>query len=140
MEERITLDGRIARIHYTFRNTGPGATDHPATSQEMPAVFVDYALKNLVYYDGSSPWTGGPLRRDVPGWPNEERTRTEHWAAYVDDSDWGIGVYTPGTPLSTTYRFDGLPGRPEADVPISPRSVNSLSRRGWCSSTTFICI
>ena len=76
----------------------------------MPAVFVDYALKNLVYYDGSLPWTGGPLRRDVPGWPNEERTRTEHWAAYVDDSDWGIGVYTPGTPLSTTYRFDGLPG------------------------------
>ena len=110
MEERITLDGRIARIHYTFRNTGPGATDHPATSQEMPAVFVDYALKNLVYYDGSSPWTGGPLRRDVPGWPNEERTRTEHWAAYVDDSDWGIGVYTPGTPLSTTYRFDGPSG------------------------------
>ena len=110
MEEHITLDGRIARIHYTFRNTGPGATDHPAASQEMPAVFVDYALKNLVYYDGSSPWTGGPLRRDVPGWPNEERTRTEHWAAYVDDSDWGIGVYTPGTPLSTTYRFDGPSG------------------------------
>ena len=135
MEERITLDGRIARIHYTFRNTGPGATDHPATSQEMPAVFVDYALKNLVYYDGSSPWTGGPLRRDVPGWPNEERTRTEHWAAYVDDSDWGRARRSRRLIVST-----GLPGRPEADVPISPRSVTSPSRRGWCSSTTFICI
>lgn len=77
----------------------------------MPAVFVDYALKNLVYYDGSSPWTGGPLRRDVPGWPNEERTRTEHWAAYVDDSDWGIGVYTPARRsrrliVSTAFRAD----------------------------------
>ena len=110
MEETITLDGPVAHIHFTFRNDGPGAKDHPATSQELPAVFVDADLPNLVYYNGASPWTGGPLQSDVPGWPNEERTRTEHWAAYVDAAGWGIGVYTPGTPLSTTYRFGGPGG------------------------------
>ena len=40
---KITLDGDVAHIHYTFRNTGADATDHPATEQEVPAVFVDYA-------------------------------------------------------------------------------------------------
>ena len=38
MEEKITLDGDVAHIHYTFRNTGAGATDHPATEQEVPAL------------------------------------------------------------------------------------------------------
>ena len=107
MEEKITLDGDVAHIHYTFRNTGADATDHPATEQEVPAVFVDYALKNLVYYKGDSPWTNAALTTVVPGWPNEKHTRDEHWAAYVDDSQWGIGVYSPGSPLSTNYRFNG---------------------------------
>ena len=107
MEEKITLDGDVAHIHYTFRNTGADATDHPATEQEVPAVFVDYALKNLVYYKGDSPWTNAALTTVVPGWPNEKHTRDEHWAAYVDDSQWGIGVYSPGSSLSTNYRFNG---------------------------------
>ena len=64
-------------------------------------------LKNLVYYKGDSPWTNAALTTVVPGWPNEKHTRDEHWAAYVDDSQWGIGVYSPGSPLSTNYRFNG---------------------------------
>lgn len=111
MEETITLDGRIAHIHYTFRNNGPGATDHPATHQEVPAVFMDNGLSHLVFYSGNRPWTNDVLTRYTPPSQtsgtitNEERTRTEHWAAYVDDNDWGLGVYTPGTPLMTLYRF-----------------------------------
>lgn len=111
MEETITLDGRIAHVHYTFRNNGSGATDHPATHQELPAVFMDNGLNNLVFYSGDMPWTHDELTRYSPPSQtsgtivNEERTRTEHWAAYVDDSDWGLGVYTPGTPQMTLYRF-----------------------------------
>ena len=90
---------------------------HPATHQEVPAIFVDWDLKNYVFYDGDKPWTGGELKSEVPGrldltGKNEERNRTEHWAAYVDDTGWGIGVYTPGTELSTTYRFGSGPGGP----------------------------
>lgn len=111
MEETITLDGRIAHVHYTFRNNGSGATDHPATHQELPAIFMDNGLNNLVFYSGDMPWTHDELTRYSPPSQtsgtivNEERTRTEHWAAYVDDSDWGLGVYTPGTPQMTLYRF-----------------------------------
>lgn len=110
MEETITLDGRIAHIHYTFRNNGPGATDHPATHQEVPAVFMDNGLSDLIFYSGDKPWTNDALTRYTPpsqtgSITNEERTRTEHWAAYVDNNDWGLGVYTPGTPQMTLYRF-----------------------------------
>ncbi len=111
MEETITLDGRIAHIHYTFRNNGPGATAHTATHQEVPAIFMDNALSNLVFYSGDKPWVNDALTRYTPPSQtsttivNEERTRTEHWAAYVDDNDWGLGVYTPGTPQMTLYRF-----------------------------------
>jgi hypothetical protein len=52
MEEKITVNDKMAHIHYTFRNTGDGSRDHPSTSQELPAVFVDYNLPNLVYYTG----------------------------------------------------------------------------------------
>lgn len=107
MEARITMTGDIAHIRYTLRNTGEGATDHPAAHQELPAVFADFDLPYMVYYGGEKPWTGDTLTRVVPGWPNEEHTRTEEWGAYADSTGWGIGVYTPGTPLCTAYRFPG---------------------------------
>lgn len=107
MEARISMKGDVAHIRYTLRNTGEGATDHPAAHQELPAVFADADLPYLVYYGREKPWTGDTLTRLIPGWPNEEHTRTEEWAAYADSTGWGIGVYTPGTPLSTTYRFEG---------------------------------
>lgn len=105
MEEIITLDKNIAHIRYTFRYNG--TTVHPIRSQELPAVFVDYALANLVFYSGAKPWQKDTLSNVVPGWPNQPQTITENWAAYVDNNNWGIGVYVPGTAMMTTYRHTG---------------------------------
>lgn len=105
MEQTIVLEEKTLHIHYAF--TYNGTTNHPSRHQELPAVFVDAALPNLVYYDGNSPWTGDTLTRRIPGWPNEAGVSGENWAAYTDDNGWGIGVYTPGTAEMTTYRFKG---------------------------------
>lgn len=105
MEEKIELNGKLAHITYTFKYTG--SITHPSRSQELPAVFVDYELPNLVFYRGNSPWQNDTLSSVVPGWPNEPQTMTEEWAAYVDDKNWGIGVYVPGTNRMTTYRHKG---------------------------------
>jgi hypothetical protein len=105
MEQTITLEGRVARIRYGF--TYSGGTDHPPVHQELPAVFVDADLPNLTFYGGAAPWTGAPVTRRVPGWPNERVQTTEPWAAYVDEEGWGIGVCTPGSYDLTTYRFKG---------------------------------
>lgn len=109
MEEWIELRDRVA--HLRFRMTFTGATNHPPAHQELPAVFVDFALTNLIYYKGNAPWTGGALTRRVPGWPNEyDKGLTENWAAYVDACDWGLGVFVPGTTEMTFYRNAGKPG------------------------------
>ncbi|MCC5877013.1 MAG: hypothetical protein JJU11_12405 [Candidatus Sumerlaeia bacterium] len=108
MESWITLDGNIAHLRYRFVYTGDH--EHEARHQEMPAVFVDYDLAELVHYTGDEPWTNGPLTRVVPGWPNEYHETTEHWSAYVNDADWGLGVYTPGTSELTAYRYRGSSG------------------------------
>ena len=116
MEETITLKGRVCHIHYTFRNTGEGASDHPESHQEMPAVFVDATYDRLVSYKGNRPWTGDSLTYKVPGWPNEYHERTEEWSAFVNGDGYGIGVYTPGTASITAYRYGkGNDPGPEGD-------------------------
>jgi endo-1,4-beta-xylanase len=105
MEQWIRLAGNVAHVHFRFRNGSRGNTG--ARHQEMPAVFMDYALPNLVYYKGQRPWTGDALTRRVPAMGNTYDTLSENWAAYLDDKDWGAGAFTPGTDLMTYYRFTG---------------------------------
>jgi hypothetical protein len=99
MEQSIALDGCVA--HIRFKMTYTGEDQGKPRHQEMPAVFVDYALENLVYPEGSE------IKRRIPGWPNERGRTTGEWTAWLDDDDWGIGIYTPGTPDFTCYRHHG---------------------------------
>ena len=108
MEEWITLKDEVARIRFRF--TYRGTVVHPPTHQELPAVFVDYALTDLVYYKDAEPWTDKPISKDQPGWPNESRKPTENWAGFVGPDGRGVGVLFPGTDRITTYRHPGPAG------------------------------
>ncbi len=99
MGVKVTLEGTMARIGFRMNYTGRDQSS--VHDQEMPAVFVDAALANLVYAEN------GKLKRRVPGWPNERGRTPENWVAYLDKEDWGIGIYTPGTEIFTCYRFKG---------------------------------
>ncbi len=108
MEQWVELDGPIVRVRFRF--TYNGTKSHEPRHQETPAVFVAPELTTLVTYTGPHPWSGGPLTRKVPGWPNEHAVLGESWAAYVDQEGNGIGVYVPGTSEATSYRFRGGSG------------------------------
>ncbi len=103
MEQTIELQDKLAKIHFRFAYSGD--TEHPTHDQEIPAVFLEPEFKNLVVYSGAKPWTNDAVERSVPGWPNESRQVTEQWAAYVDDQDFGLGVYVPAATHLTCYRF-----------------------------------
>ena len=103
LEQWITLTGKVA--HVRFRMTYSGTNHHPNCSQEVPAFFVEPDLNTLVLYEGTKPWTGAQVSRSHPGWPNESRRMTEHWAAYVDKDDFGVGGYVPVATDLTCYRF-----------------------------------
>ena len=131
LEESIDLTDRLAHVHYKFTYTGN--IDHPRTDQELPAVFVDYALPNLVSYQGAHPWTNDALTRTVPGFPNEKHSADENWAAYVDGNDWGVGVYFPGTNRLTAYRAKAnLTAGPEGAACSYFAPLQTLAiTRGW---------
>ncbi|MDX1925666.1 MAG: hypothetical protein SFV81_04070 [Pirellulaceae bacterium] len=111
MEQTIKLTEAIAQVHYRF--TYSGQETHALRDQEIPAVFLEPEYKHLLLYSGEQPWGRGTtdgkldpkIERTLPGWPNETRKITEHWAAYVDDAGFGLGAYVPVANDLTCYRF-----------------------------------
>lgn len=133
MEQWVELDGPVLRVRYQF--TYNGETNHQVHHQETPAVFVSPKLSTLVTYTGDQPWTSAPLQRRIPGWPNEAITLSESWAAYVDETGSGVGVYVPGTTEATCYRFEGGAG---SDCSyIAPLRSFALTRELSFSYTAF---
>ncbi|MEI8207432.1 MAG: hypothetical protein WCG03_11195 [Kiritimatiellales bacterium] len=109
MEETITLKDSVARI--TFKMTYTGEDQGNPRHQEMPAVFVDGALKNF-FYEKNGIFTNEAPR--ILGEGGKKGTEglglgasTSEWVAYLDDNGWGIGVFTPGTTDFTVYRALG---------------------------------
>lgn len=108
MEQWISFDKDLAKIRYRFVYRGKDI--HPAVHQELPAVFMDHDLADLVYEDKPGPPGSGVIRKDRPGWPNEGRKTGANWAGFVGADGRGAGVFFPGTDRITTYRHPGPPG------------------------------
>ncbi len=118
-ETWVTLDGRTAQVRHRLTNERKDEKQYPAMDQELPAVYTAGTLHRLFTYDGDRPFTKAPSRelpkqpaRDgKPQWSTFQAT--EHWAALVDDDDWGLGVFHPGV-----YRFlGGFAGKPNTGGP-----------------------
>ncbi len=102
-EQWIVLTGKVA--HVKFRMTYSGTNSHPNIHHELPAVFVEPQYDTLLVYQGTNAWTGDAVHRSKPGWPNESRKFTEHWAAYVNTNNFGVGAFVPVADELTCYRF-----------------------------------
>lgn len=107
MEEQITLGGAVAKIRMQLNYTGP--TQKRKAHQEMPAMFVDFALPHLMFERDGKLVKHAPkmLGKDLKP---ENIKYSGNWLAYVDDNNFGIGIYTPGTGEAVTYRAKGKPG------------------------------
>lgn len=104
MQEWITLDGALARIRMRMDYTGP--TQQRKAHQEMPAMFVDYALPHLMFELDGKLVKHAPVALGANLKPEGIRYDTE-WLAFVDDRNFGIGIFTPGTHQAVTYRHKG---------------------------------
>lgn len=118
-ETWITLDGRTAHVRNRLTNSRRDKTQYPAMDQELPAVYTIGKLHRLVTYTGGEPFANQPVEEipqppasnGMPRWANF--FATEHWAAHVDDNDWGLGVIHPGV-----VRFlGGFYGKPNTGGP-----------------------
>lgn len=96
-ETWTTLDGPMIHMRFRCTNQREDQTSYRPCAQELPAVYTISKLSRLMSYTGDQPFTSAALthvrndwRKD---WPWTRFTATERWAALVDDTDWGLGVF-----------------------------------------------
>lgn len=131
-EQWIRLEGPLVQVKYQLTYTG--TTRHASRHHEIPALFLEPDLDTLVIGE----------QRSKPGWPNESRVMPEHWAAYVDKNDFGVGARVPLADRLTCYRFgDGKPEHgscsyfaPLTEFAISPGLVFSYELTLTCGTLT----
>lgn len=120
MEQWITLEGPLARVR--FKMTYSGSAAHKAHHQELPAFFVEPEFGTLAYVEGE-PWKNGPPTRRNPGEKNEYLKLTEHWAAWLNADDYGVGIFSPACDEATCYRVPGLTGSCSYLAPIKTMAL-----------------
>jgi len=109
MKQKIRLDGHVAILDFNMKYDGD---DHQeARHQEMPALFVDGALKRFFYWKDDKLVEGAPRILGENGKAGKKGLGTgrssKAWFAYLSEHGKGIGIYTPGTPDFTCYRAAG---------------------------------
>lgn len=105
-ETWVSLEGRAVRIQ--SRVTNDAVDRSHWVPQEVPAVYVTSDLENFKTYDGNSPYTGGAVSTLPIGQISESLVTsvrpTEYWAAWVDNNDFGVGIFTQDVQHYQTFR------------------------------------
>ncbi len=117
-QTRITLRGDTAHVDCRMVVFRKDLTQYPARAQECPALYTIGKLWRLVAYTGDKPFTNAPISvldspallarkmlvfaRKLKGNPWVPFNATENWAALVNQSGFGLGIWAPGD-----YRFSG---------------------------------
>lgn len=133
-ESWIRLEGSTVELKQRIVNSRPDHTQYPAHGQELPAVYVNAPWHRLITYVGDRPFTNDatteiPQHEWGASGPWTSFFSSESWAALVDETGSGLGVWAPDT-----YTFSGgFVGKPVVggshDGPtgyISPNRIEIL--------------
>jgi hypothetical protein len=115
MEQWTVLKGNVLVVHNKLKchRTDIIYGENISEDQELPAVYPISALKNLYTYLGNAPFTNDSVNNPSivnlsSGFWGRYPNVSEHWMAFVDSTNWGIGVYN----LNSTYFLAGMAGAP----------------------------
>jgi hypothetical protein len=96
-ETWTTLEGPVIHMRYRCTNQRLDKTAYRPCPQELPAVYTISKLDRLMAYTGDKPFTQDQLMRVTNDWrrpwPWTRFLATERWAALVDETEWGLGVF-----------------------------------------------
>lgn len=119
MEQWTSIKGNVVHVRNRLvcNRTDDLYGEGVVCSQEIPAVYVISALKNLYSYFGDKPFSHQPIKstevkqlimNDPEHFWGLYRNASEQWMAFVDDSGWGIAVYSPSAEAFLAGRFDSF--------------------------------
>ena len=154
MEQWTSLSGNVVsvRCRLTCHRTDSIYGEGLPNDQEIPAVYPISALHNLYAYFGAAPFTGAAVattevvQLESGFWgvytPDNGRFPTEKWMAFVDNSGWGIGVYSPQATKFLAGRA-GWPGEESASPStgyIAPVRVEALMKNSVSEYSYYIVV
>ncbi len=109
-EQWTTLNGNTVHVRNRLTNNRADKVQYVARTQELPAVYTIGRLGSLFTYNGLEPYTNAPVSQVTAPLPFVAQwNASEHWAAYVDNSLWGLGVFSPSV-ATFAGGFHGTPG------------------------------
>lgn len=99
-EKWISVDGHAANVRTRLVNNRSDSTAYPAHFQELPAVYTTGSYYRIFTYNGTKPFTNEKLTEfntAGPIWTPGAFVASESWAAMVNDSLYGLGIFQPFT-------------------------------------------
>ncbi|MGC8625695.1 MAG: hypothetical protein ACP5VQ_10600 [Phycisphaerae bacterium] len=144
-ETQLKLEGPAVYVSCVLRAFRKDHTQYQAVRQEMPALYTSSRFYRLFTYKGAKPFTHAPvscldpasrIAKALSATPSglpvlwaSHALMTENWAAMVDKSGFGVGIWEPGS-----YSFaSGFFGRPGLGNPhsyasgyMSPRQIELI--------------
>ena len=119
IEQTTILIGSTLKVHnkLTCSRTDTIYSEGVINDQELPAVYPISSLKNLYSYFGKNPFINDTVSNpDVvflaSGFWGRYPEVTENWMAFVDDNNWGMGVYNS----KCTEFLAGMAGKPGGET------------------------
>jgi hypothetical protein len=143
-ETWITLQGRTIRVDNKLTSFRSDSRWSDTTrSQELPAAYAIADLYRVVTYTGRKPFSHDWLTqiRDTPSfW--EVWEGTEHWAACVNQQNFGFGVYSPPRTTFTGGLYGSAGGREwdNSTCYLSPRALYKLGKTSAYGYTYYLIV
>ena len=137
MEQWTMLKGNVIEVknRLTCHRTDTIYNENVSTGQELPAVYPISALSKLYAYLGYSPFTNDTISNPSVailsnGSSGSYSTVSEHWMAFVDNNNWGLGVYSPDCTTFTAGIFGGAGGesKDNSTAYIGPLKADILNK------------
>lgn len=136
-ESWIQLDKNTVKVRSKLTNHRKDTTYYGSRHQEIPAVYTNIKYGKLITYKGEIPFTGDTLTEienenlpDKKGIQWQYWQATENWAAAIDQSGNGLGIWSPETGFFCGgrygYRHDTVGTRAQATTYISPLTEEVL--------------
>jgi Bacterial Ig domain len=130
MEQTVTpvpLSNRAFHLHYKITHLGSDV--HPNAWQQIPVMYSNDGMNQLVYYGGTSPWTNGDTTQtEITTQLTPHLYMPERWGSLVDAQNEGMTLYVPaGYPWAYGAYFPNGGSGPTGNTTVDFAPIVSMT-------------